>query len=63
VDVVEGSAPSKTREETTNNSLRAINVGALTILETFGSTSRRKMMVIRLDQLVTYQGAAWDEWL
>jgi hypothetical protein len=38
-----------------------INVGALTTLETFGRTNQRKMMVINLDQLAPYQGAAWDE--
>jgi hypothetical protein len=31
-DIVEGSAPSKTKEETTNNSLRAMDVGVLTTL-------------------------------
>jgi hypothetical protein len=29
---VEGSAPSQTKEETTNNRLRALAVGALTTL-------------------------------
>jgi hypothetical protein len=58
-DIMEGSAPSETKEETTNDSLRAIKVGALTTLGTFGCTNR---MVINLDWLAPYQGAARDEW-
>jgi hypothetical protein len=55
LDIVEGSAPSETKEgitTRTNNSLRALNVKALTILGTFGRINRRKMMVINLDRLV-----------
>jgi hypothetical protein len=33
-DIVEGLVPSETKEETTNNRLRAINLGELTILRT-----------------------------
>jgi hypothetical protein len=36
LDIVEGSAPSEMEEETTNNSFRAMDVGALTTLRTFG---------------------------
>jgi hypothetical protein len=36
LDIMKGWAPSKTKVETTNNSLRAIDVGALTTLVTFG---------------------------
>jgi hypothetical protein len=39
---MEGSAPSYTKEETTNNRLRAINVGALTTLRTFARTDKKK---------------------
>jgi hypothetical protein len=38
-----------------------INVGALTTLETFGCTNRRKMMAINLDQLAPYHETAQDE--
>jgi hypothetical protein len=34
LDVVKRSAPSKTEEETTNDRLRAMDAGALTILGT-----------------------------
>jgi hypothetical protein len=37
-----GSAPSKTKEETTDNSLRATDVGTLTIFGTFSCTNRKK---------------------
>jgi hypothetical protein len=56
-DIMEWLASSEMKEETTKNSLRSLNVGALTTLGTFGHTSRRKMMVINLDQLASYQGA------
>jgi hypothetical protein len=46
---MEGSAPSETKEETANNSLRAMEIGALTSLGTFACTDRKKMMVINLD--------------
>jgi hypothetical protein len=36
---VEGSAPSETKEETTNNRLRAMGIGALTILATVALTN------------------------
>jgi hypothetical protein len=61
LDILEGSAPSETKEETTNNSLRGINIETLTRFGTFGHTNRSKMMVIHLDRLAPYQGAAWDE--
>jgi hypothetical protein len=57
---MEGSAPSGTKEETAH-SLGAINVGALSTLETFGLTNRKKMMAINLDRLAPYQVAALDE--
>jgi hypothetical protein len=56
-----GLAPSKRKEVMAD--VGAINVGALTILGTCGSTNRRKMMVINLDQLAPYEGTTWDEWL
>jgi hypothetical protein len=40
-DIVEGSAPSKTTEETAHR-VRAIEVGALTTLGTFSCTGRKK---------------------
>jgi hypothetical protein len=49
VDIVEGLAPYEMEDETTNNSLRVIDVGALTTLGTLGCTTQRKMMVIHLD--------------
>jgi hypothetical protein len=60
---MEGLVPSEMKEETTNDRLRAITVEALTTLRTFGRTNPGKIMVINLDRLATYQGAAWDEWL
>jgi hypothetical protein len=59
---VEGSAPSETKEETAHR-VGTINVGALTTLGTFGRTKLRKMMVLNLDRLAPYQGAARDELL
>jgi hypothetical protein len=57
---VEGSAPSETKEETTNNSLRALNVGALTILGTFARIDRKsRMIVINLNRLAPCEGTAW----
>jgi hypothetical protein len=56
---MEGSAPSETRGETTI-SLRAIDVGALTTLGTFGHTNWRNVMLIDLDQLAPYQGTTRD---
>jgi hypothetical protein len=47
-DIVQGSAPSEMKEETTYSAVRAGNVGTLTTLGT-GCTSQRKMMVINLD--------------
>jgi hypothetical protein len=54
---MEGSDPSEMKEETTNNSLSALNIGALTTLGAFGCISQRKMMMINLDWLTRYQGA------
>jgi hypothetical protein len=48
VRTLEGSAPSETKEETAN-SLRAIDVGALTTLKAFACTNWRKMAMINLD--------------
>jgi hypothetical protein len=39
-DIVEGSAPSETKEEVTNCRLRAMDVEALTTLGTFALTDR-----------------------
>jgi hypothetical protein len=40
LDIVEGSATSKTKEETTNNRLIAMDVGALTTLKTVALTNQ-----------------------
>jgi hypothetical protein len=58
---VEGWAPSETKEETAHR-VTAGDVGDPAILGTFAHTDRRKMMVIHLNRLKTYQGAALDEW-
>jgi hypothetical protein len=39
---VEGSVSSKTKAEINNNSLRAMDVGALTTLGTFALTDQKK---------------------
>jgi hypothetical protein len=61
MDIVEGSAPSGTKEEVTNNSLRAIDV-ELTILGTFARSDRRKIVVINLDRLAPYEGKLYGSW-
>jgi hypothetical protein len=48
-------------KEETAHKIGAINVEALTTHRTFGHTNWRKMMVINLDRLAPYQGAAQDE--
>jgi hypothetical protein len=66
-------------EETTNNSVIAMDGRALTTLGTFAHTDRkkdlhglhsvvrydveRKMMAVDLDRLAPYEGTAWDKWL
>jgi acetylglutamate kinase len=62
LDIVEGLFLSKMKEETTNNSLRAMDIGALIIVGTFACTNQGKMMVINLDQLAPYEGTTQDEW-
>jgi hypothetical protein len=57
---VEELATTQVKEEATG-SLRAIDVGVSTTLGTFASINLRKM-VVHLDQLAPYQGAAWDKW-
>jgi hypothetical protein len=50
------------KEETTNNRLRAINVGTLTTRGTFILTDRKsRMMMVQLDHLAPYQVVALDE--
>jgi hypothetical protein len=49
-DIVEGSAPSKTKEETAHK-VGAEDVGAWTSLGTFVLTNQRKMVVINLYRL------------
>jgi hypothetical protein len=56
-----GHPLSETKEETTNNSLKAMDVGALTTLGTFACTDWRKMMMVNLDRLAPYEGTTWDE--
>jgi hypothetical protein len=59
---MEGLTPSKTREETTRSfRIGVIDVRALTTLRTFDSTNWRRSMVVHLDHLASYQGAAQDE--
>jgi hypothetical protein len=48
------------KEEITSR-LRTKDVGASTTLPTFAHTGLRKMMMVHLDQLATYQGAGRDE--
>jgi hypothetical protein len=43
-------------KEKTTSSLRAIDVGALTTLQTSVCTERRKVMVVHMDWLAPYQG-------
>jgi hypothetical protein len=49
------------KEETTNNRLRIMDVRALTILRNFGHTNQRKLMMVNLDQLASYEGTAQGE--
>jgi hypothetical protein len=61
---MEGSAPSETKKEPTNNRLRAIIVGALTTLGIFALTNRKSRMImvlVQLDRLTPYHEAARDE--
>jgi hypothetical protein len=55
--------PSETKEETTNNRLRAKDIGTLTTLGTSASTDRKKDEDVNLDRLEPYQGAALEEQL
>jgi hypothetical protein len=61
LDSVEGSTPYETKEETTNDSLRAMDVGALTTLGNFARTDRRKTVVKHPDRLAPYQGTAREK--
>jgi hypothetical protein len=62
-DIVEGSAPTETKEEATN-SLRTMCVGALTTLGSFACTERKRIiMLIHLDRLAPYEGTAQHECL
>jgi hypothetical protein len=55
-------APSEMKEETAHR-VRAGDVGASATLRSFACTEwKRRMMVIHLDQLSPYEGAAQDEW-
>jgi hypothetical protein len=57
-DIVEGSAPSKTKEEPAHT-VRAGDVGAFTTLGSFACIERkRRMIVINLGLLAPYKGAA-----
>lgn len=55
-NTVEGSAPSKKKEDMAHR-IGAKNVEALTTLGILGHTSWRMMMAIHLDRLVPYHGA------
>jgi hypothetical protein len=60
--IVERSASSEAKDKTAHR-VGAEDAGALTTLGTFSLTDRyRRMIVIRLDRLAPYQGAARDEW-
>jgi hypothetical protein len=61
LDIVVGLVPSKMKEETTNNNLRAINIVALTTPGTFARTDRGNMIVINMDRLAPYERTAQDE--
>jgi hypothetical protein len=50
-DIMEGLAPSETKEEIAYR-VGAGDVGSLATLRTFGRTNQRKMMVINLDHSV-----------
>jgi hypothetical protein len=53
--ILEGSAPSKMKEETADSKLRAMDVGALTVLRTFAPTNQKiRMMVVHLDLFAPY---------
>jgi hypothetical protein len=54
-----GQLPPK--EETTNSKLSAMDELSLTTIGIFGLTDRRKMMMVNLDRLATYQRAARDD--
>jgi hypothetical protein len=76
-DIVEGSAPSETKEETAHR-IGARDIRTPIILGSFACTNKkrdfyslhpvvchdveRKMMVVYLDRLAPYQGATQDEW-
>jgi hypothetical protein len=49
-------------KEVTTSSLRATDVGALTTLRTFACTKQERLMMVHLDWLTPYQGAARDKW-
>jgi hypothetical protein len=56
-DIVEGSPPSKTREDTAPR-IRAMAVGALIVLRTLALTDQKsRMMMINQDRFTPYQGA------
>jgi hypothetical protein len=57
---VEHTALSERKEEATNR-IRARDVGTPAALDTSARTDRRKMMVINLDRLASYEGTARDE--
>jgi hypothetical protein len=64
-DIVEGSAPSDTKEETANN-VRAGDVGTPSLLGSFALTYLKSrimmmMMMMYLDRLALYEGTARDE--
>jgi hypothetical protein len=60
---MEESAAAQVKEETAH-SLRAREVGALTMLGTFALSSqkRTKMMLVHLDWLASYQRTTRVEW-
>jgi hypothetical protein len=60
LDIVEGSAPSETKENTTSI-LRIRNMGVTTTLGTFVRTDRRKIVVIHLERQAPYEGVARGE--
>jgi hypothetical protein len=57
------SATTEMKEETINSRLRAMDIGALTILGTFAPTHQNsRMMVIHLDRQAPYEGTTQDKW-
>jgi hypothetical protein len=60
VDIMEEPATAQAKEETAHN-LKAREVKAPTTLGTFARSPQKRMMVVHLDQLASYQATTRDE--